>query len=555
MKKLFMLLVLFCTSAFAQLSGTYYIGTTGTRPGGGDPDYLTFKSAINALNTQGINGDVTMYFTSDLTEPSTCQLGVNTGSFSITFKPYSTVTSVTLTFNKSANLTGSGWFGMWVIGSKDTTAAGSLTSTNNVIIDGSKTVSGTTRDLNIITTGTVTSAYPLRIAGACNNITVKNCILANNGYTGGSSSYVVRISAKATASAADSVPTNITIQNNYIVNVGGSAGHGILIDGVSTLTTFSSGVVIRDNLIVARTRGIMLNYSGSTDIFKNTFRVKQTTSGLLSYAVFGFNVGGGLSSIINIYNNVIDSLQTGQLTASGSFGIAGIYCASNATWNIYNNMISNFYTTATADPNLQNIFGVYASAGTVNIYHNTISMNQLAYTLSANTRPQTYAGIYVTGTATATAKNNIITCSEAGDSSYAMYVANGSLTTDYNDLFQANAAGYTGFISATAQQSLANWQSASFQDANSKNVSVTFTSVNDLHLTGGSNGDVNLIGATGLGIATDIDGDVRSGTFPYMGADEAGTPLPVELNSFTATSNGNHVELQWKTATEVNNLG
>ena len=547
--------ILLASTAWGQLSGTYYIGTTGTKPGGGDPDYLTLKSAIVALNTQGINGDVTMYFTSDLTEPSTCQLGVNTSSFSITFKPYLTVTSVTLIFNKNVNLTGNALFGLWVIGSKDTTGAGSLTTTNNVMIDGSKTVGGTTRDLTIMTTGTSASgSYPFRIAGACDNITIKNCNISC-AYTGGSSTYGIRISAKFTAAAADSFPTNITIRNNYVVNVGGAAGHGILIDGSASQTTFSSGVVIRDNLIVARTRGVMLNNSGSTDIFKNTIRVKQTSGGLLSYAVFGLAVGGGLSSIINVYNNTIDSLQTAQTTTVGVFGIIGIYCASNATWNVYNNMISNFYTTATADPNLQNIFGIYASAGTANIYHNTISMNQLAYTLGATGRQQSYAGIYVTGTATATAKNNIIVSSQTGDSSYALYVSSGTLTSDYNDLYQANAAGYIGFISATAQQSLANWQSASSQDANAKNVAVTFASGSDLHLAGGSNGDFNLTGVTGLGIATDIDGDSRSGTAPYMGADEASSPLPVELSSFAVTARGNSVELAWKTATETNNYG
>jgi len=34
-----------------------------------------------------------------------------------------------------------------------------------------------------------------------------------------------------------------------------------------------------------------------------------------------------------------------------------------------------------------------------------------------------------------------------------------------------------------------------------------------------------------------------------------GAPIPVELSSFNATSNGNAVELGWITATETNNLG
>jgi hypothetical protein len=42
-----------------------------------------------------------------------------------------------------------------------------------------------------------------------------------------------------------------------------------------------------------------------------------------------------------------------------------------------------------------------------------------------------------------------------------------------------------------------------------------------------------------------------NGTFTPLNAN----PLPVELSSFTATSNQNGVELKWQTATEINNYG
>ena len=44
--------------------------------------------------------------------------------------------------------------------------------------------------------------------------------------------------------------------------------------------------------------------------------------------------------------------------------------------------------------------------------------------------------------------------------------------------------------------------------------------------------------------------------YPYLAwQNPSGTPLPVELTSFTAVLNENKVELNWKTATEVNNYG
>jgi hypothetical protein len=51
-----------------------------------------------------------------------------------------------------------------------------------------------------------------------------------------------------------------------------------------------------------------------------------------------------------------------------------------------------------------------------------------------------------------------------------------------------------------------------------------------------------------------IDAGFNNG-YPYLHWQNAGTPLPVELTSFTATINERGVTLNWQTATEVNNYG
>ncbi|MEM7788000.1 MAG: right-handed parallel beta-helix repeat-containing protein [Bacteroidota bacterium] len=48
----------------------------------------------------------------------------------------------------------------------------------------------------------------------------------------------------------------------------------------------------------------------------------------------------------------------------------------------------------------------------------------------------------------------------------------------------------------------------------------------DLHLTGTSEGDARLSGTPLADVTTDVDGDTRSATQPYRGADEAATPIP-----------------------------
>ena len=51
-------------------------------------------------------------------------------------------------------------------------------------------------------------------------------------------------------------------------------------------------------------------------------------------------------------------------------------------------------------------------------------------------------------------------------------------------------------------------------------------------------------------------GDGISGGFPYLDwQSPGGTPLPVELSSFSAAAIGSTVKLSWNTATEVNNYG
>ena len=52
-----------------------------------------------------------------------------------------------------------------------------------------------------------------------------------------------------------------------------------------------------------------------------------------------------------------------------------------------------------------------------------------------------------------------------------------------------------------------------------------------------------------------MDNNINSG-YPYLAwQNSGGTPLPVELSTFTAKILSNKVELQWQTATEVNNYG
>ncbi|MEM1041234.1 MAG: right-handed parallel beta-helix repeat-containing protein [Bacteroidota bacterium] len=92
-------------------------------------------------------------------------------------------------------------------------------------------------------------------------------------------------------------------------------------------------------------------------------------------------------------------------------------------------------------------------------------------------------------------------------------------TSDYNDLFT------TGDVlvedDGESYLTLDDYQDGTDLDLNSVAVPVTFADAQsaDLHLAGGSVSDPDLLGLP-VGITEDIDGDPRSATRPYMGADE-----------------------------------
>jgi len=152
-------------------------------------------------------------------------------------------------------------------------------------------------------------------------------------------------------------------------------------------------------------------------------------------------------------------------------------------------------------------------------------------------------------------KNNILSNSRTGGSGnhYAIFINSiNQLTQDFN-IYSAPKTGYYN----SAYTTLADWQTAVGQDANSKSFTPNFTSANDLHLNLSSvNQDYR--GTPIAEISTDIDNDTRHSQYPYIGADEktGNLTLPVTLSSFTAlTVSSGSVMLSWTTQSETNMMG
>lgn len=532
--------------AFA-LSGTYYIGAAGTGPGGSNPQFATLKAACDTLNTANVQGNCIFYITSNLTEPVNVSLGLDPGPYTITFKPY-TGTNDTIIFTQTTDNPGvsGGWvFGTPTLSITSTTNYG-LVTTNNIIVDGSNTDGGTTRNLVVQTAATShTNTNPFRIIGDVNKCTLKNVIIKANQ----SVSYAVNITNRF-FSPLNYTPDSIVVDNCDITNIVSTTAQGICISNSNTPTAFPNGMVFSNNDIMAKTRGIFLNYAGNTNIFGNRIKINQSATGYMSYGIWGYVIGD-TANVTNIYNNHINMLSSANAT-TGDYGIVGIEAGSKGYYNIYNNMICGFApTTTTANPNIKMI-GIRSQAAAVsaNIFYNSVYLPDV--NLTPGTGTLLYAGIYISN-GTNNVKNNIVVTDEADFPSYCIYRngTNGTLVSNYNDFYYSNPLnGYVGYWNTAPAQTLADWKTVSGQDNNSISANPNFVSAFDLHLTNTSS-PVMGKGINIDWITKDFDWQTRD-SIPEIGADEWPGVIPVELATFTAAVNDNNVTLTWQTATEKN---
>ncbi len=306
-----------------------------------------------------------------------------------------------------------------------------------------------------------------------------------------------------------------------------------------------------NNEIYCGTRGVATIYLVDSEIIGNSINVMPTTAGNTNNYTHGIYITGHIGNLI-IRENYINILEKSNVAGTYVIGIAFAGNGSTPTdiINIENNMINVGAADETGST-----YGIglrsTQNMGNLKVYYNTIVINDNASTLVSYGIGNHTNG---TGPVDVDLMSNIIINNHSGNtgsSAIGLIPATSVLASNYNDLFSnQNLVNFQGTLYAD----LASWQ-VTTQDVNSVSKSVNFVSATDLHLTGASNGDTDLAGTPIAGITTDIDGDTRSATFPYMGADEAPIPIPVELIAFSASYTNGMVMLKWTTATETNNQG
>jgi len=567
------------TLACPTFSSVISIGGSTTTPGS---VYPTLTAAIADLSGCGI------------TQPTVLSLNSSYNSSSETFPILipsiaGSSTTNTITIKPASGVTAS------ITGSLASGPLITINGASNIIIDGSNTVGGTTKNLTISNTSTTSPNVVL--IGSPNttpvsNVTVKNTILTN----GANTASAILISSSAVAGDPGYF-NNVTIKNNTInkayigVYVSGNTvannGDGLLIDSntlnssgtnsIRLIGVYVQGVdgnsTISNNLI-----GNMSNANSETingiwlatgvnkaNVSGNTISgIASTVSGTNSVMGIFVTTGAG-TSFVNINNNNISSISSVGTTYVDT--VSGIY-VSGATpnVNIYSNSVSNVKNTSTTAYTSSGILlGSSSTSSNISVYNNMMwdvaaygsstawrngfgitVIDGAGYKLYFNSvnmaTNQTTAGIsaamYVdNGISTAGGldiRNNIFNNAQTTGTRYAFYSAAANTVygnIDYNDYYSTGSVGYL----SSARATLANWQTATGKDANSLNVLPVFMSASNLHLN--SCTVLESAGTPISEITSDIDGESRSASKPDLGADEFNGTVPPTIASVVNGSN------------------
>lgn len=358
--------------------------------------------------------------------------------------------------------------------------------------------------------------------------------------------------------------SSYTVNNNTVANLTNNttgANTSSFIRGIDLVSngnpTVTNNSVFNLNTSVQNTNnttpcvvGIQSRTTNTNQVYENNliYGLRSTTTAAVNTIVEGIALTSNGAAKVS-KNRIYDLTNTATGTAPSIYGMYVYYASS-----VYsNNMIILNNSTNT---NSVIIRGIYDNAGTSNsYYYNSVLIG--GSQASGTTKSQAFVRDNPTNVII---KNNILYNMRTGGTGNIHFAISNAYTTntpylwsesDYNNLYSSdpNAIGEWN----TTAYDFANWKTISSKDANSKSITVNFTSLtNDLHLTGGSIGDMNLAGTPISGITTDFDGDTRNSTKPYMGFDEAAIPLGVELASFIANAKERDITLKWETKTETN---
>lgn len=352
-----LMLILVNFSFSAPLSGTINVGSGQTYTS------LTGSGAagfFNAVNTNGLSGNVTVLITSSITETGAVALNQWTGtSYSITIKP-SAGSLRTLSGNVAAPLF-------------DINGADKLT------IDGR--FSGSGSYLRFYNTNTGGSTF--RFINDATYDTIKYC--AVDGMRVSSTSGIIEIAGTSGTTGND----NIIISNCTLKDAsGGTLQNAIVSNGSTTAGKYNDNIKILNNEIIdvyrdAQVCSAVMLLGGSTDFTISGNSIYQTATRTPASATYWFliYVNTSRANNITVSNNYIGGTAAScggtAWTVNGNqsnamylirFQTAGTTTASNVDGNTLSNI---YFTSNPATSGASYFSGILVESGLVNVGSNT----------------------------------------------------------------------------------------------------------------------------------------------------------------------------------------
>ncbi|MBA4250284.1 MAG: hypothetical protein C0425_00350 [Chlorobiaceae bacterium] len=429
--------------------------------------YLTLTAAVTEFNNRGVSGPVTFLLVDSLYNEAGHVSGQMQISGNLAF-PTSTVN--TLTIRPATNLNPRIQF--------NTVNACLVVQTANVIIQGSNTGTGTSRNLTI--TNLLTGG--LLFVATADNVVIRNTIIEGNSRTTSSFGVVYDNSVNGLFDnnivrksnfgfQSQNNVRNITVSNNFF----GSGVDTLKLQNAGVNIFSTNGFRVENNTITgllrsatSSTAGIVVGVvAGGVDAQNGTITrnritdIKQTGTGANGFGAFGIRLTAFMAnSNITISNNVIADIQS-----VGDNGFVwnphGIYITEGGGYRIYNNSINLF----------GNIDGTTGTAGQL-ITHPVVGGITLTSGTSINNIELLNNSI-----------TNNLTMTSAAGRSYAIFLfrPNSAIRlSDYNNLFVTGTQGVIGYASSANRLTFADWQANTGRDANSVSANPGYTSNTNL---------------------------------------------------------------------------
>ena len=351
----------------------------------------------------------------------------------------------------------------------------------------------------------------------------------------------------------------LTISNNTIQNITdfNTNPNGVFYGVLATNTVGASGTVnitgntLRDLAMAGGYTGTafgnlamsLQNFGGTThNISGNIIAgiICSNTAVAQNYAV-GLQIQGSSCGGTISQNRIFDirNLNTGA-----SPGIAGIYINSGLDWTLKNNMVS---LSNGANTNLVDVNGIndfLAQNTNIKLYYNSVYLG--GSTSSGNLRSASYVHA---GAATVIIKDNILYNKRSGGTGSHLAIANASTTPTVG--WAPSSSNFNAFVVSDTTMvgywnglnyNMSGWRTISGGDLTSiweTSSTVTsgslFVNVNlgNLHINTSIYPEA--LATPIAGITVDYDNNIRSATYPTIGADE----LACSVIAFTATSQTN----------------